>query len=85
MKKRNSLIELYRFFFAMNVVKYHGYFPYQGRYISPGHVSVEFFFVLSGFLLRRSIDKYLNLPYWKGLLIMLKNTCSSVFYVGGLR
>lgn len=72
-KKRNSLIEFYRFFFAMNVVKHHGFFPYQGKYFSPGHVSVEFFFILSGFLLRRSFDKYINLPYFKGLFLMLKN------------
>lgn len=73
MKKKNSLIEFYRFFFAMNVVKHHGYFPYQGKYFSPGHISVEFFFILSGFLLRKSFDKFINLPYFKGLFLMLKN------------
>ena len=73
MRKKNSLIEFYRFLFAMNIVKNHGYFPYQGKYFSPEHISVEFFFTLSGFLLRRSIDKYLSLPYWKGLFLMLKN------------
>ena len=78
MKKRNSLIEFYRFFFAMNVVKNHGYFPYQGKYFSPEHVSVEFFFILSGFLLRRTIDKYLNLSYFKGLFMMLKNKIFSL-------
>ena len=71
--KKNSLIEFCRFFFAMNIVKNHGYFPYQGKYFSPGRISVEFFFILSGFLLRRSIDKYINLPYFKGLFLMLKN------------
>ena len=73
MKKRNSLIELYRFLFAMNVVKNHGYFPYQGRYFSPGRISVEFFFVLSGWFLRKTIDKYAHLSFWKGLLIMLRD------------
>ncbi len=73
MKKRNSLIEFYRFFFAMNIVKNHGYFPYQGKYFSPGRISVEFFFILSGFLLRKSLDKYINLPYFKGLFLMLKH------------
>ena len=57
----------------MNVVKNHGYFPYQGRYFSPGRISVEFFFVLSGWLLVRSIDKYMDMPYWKGLFLFLKN------------
>ena len=72
-KKRNSLIEFFRFFFALNVVKNHGYFPYRTHLFSPGRVSVEFFFVLSGFLLRKSLDKYTRLPYFQGLLLMLKN------------
>ena len=67
MKKRNSLIELYRFLFALNVVKNHGFFPYQGSYFSPGRISVEFFFVLSGFLLLGSMDKYMSLPLKQGL------------------
>ena len=67
MKRRNSLIELFRFIFAMNVVKNHGYFPYQGPYFGPGRISVEFFFILTGFLLVRSVDKYLDKPFWQGL------------------
>ena len=78
MKKRNSLIEFYRFIFAMNVVKNHGYFPYQGSYFSPGSISVEFFFVLSGWFLRKSIDKYTNISFWKGLGTMLKDTILSL-------
>ena len=66
-EKRNSLIELYRFLFAMNVVKNHGFFPYQCPYFSPGRISVEFFFVLSGFLLLNSIDKYLSMSVKQGL------------------
>ena len=34
MKKRNSLIELYRFFFALNAVKNHGFFPEGFNYFS---------------------------------------------------
>lgn len=56
--KRNSLIEFLRFFFALNVVKNHGYFPYQGPYFTPGRISVEFFFILSGYLFAKSIYKY---------------------------
>jgi len=67
MKNRNSLIELYRFIFAMNVVKNHGYFPYQGKYFSPGAYSVDFFFVLTGFFLIRSLDKFKNMSLIKGL------------------
>ncbi len=50
MKKRNSLIELYRFLFAMNVVVGHGLFPVQQEHFRTERVSVEFFFILSGFL-----------------------------------
>lgn len=67
MKKRNSLIELFRFIFAINVVKSHGYLPYNGKYLGPGRISVEFFFILTGFLLVKSVNKYLDKPFWKGL------------------
>ena len=73
MQKKNDLIEFYRFLFAMNVVKNHGYFPYQGNYFGPGRISVEFFFVLSGWFLVKSVDKYMHLPYWKGLFLFIKN------------
>lgn len=71
MKKKNSLIELYRFIFSINVVKNHGYFPYQGQYFSPGAYSVEFFFVLTGFLLIKSIDKFKNFTAFKGCISLL--------------
>lgn len=73
MRKRNSLIELYRFIFAINVVKNHGFFPYQGKYFGPENLSVEFFFILSGWFIRTSFDKFINLPYFKGLFLMLKH------------
>ena len=62
MKKRNALIEFYRFFFALNVVKNHGFFPEGLDYFSPGRVSVEFFFVLSGFLFVKTLDKLRDMP-----------------------
>jgi len=71
MKKKNSLIEFYRFIFSMNVVKGHGYFPYRGPLFAPARISVEFFFVLSGFFLVKSIDKYRKYPFWKGLFLLL--------------
>ena len=85
MKKKNSLIELYRFIFSMNVVKNHGYFPYQGSYFSPGRISVEFFFILSGWFLVRGIEKYLKMSYFKGLFSLLKDKLLRLgvpFFVG---
>lgn len=62
----------------MNVVKNHGYFPYQGRYFSPGRISVEFFFVLSGWFLVKGVEKYMSMSYWKGLYHMIKNKIVSL-------
>jgi len=59
-KKKNGIIELLRFLFAFNVVKNHGFFPYQGSLFTPGRISVEFFFVLSGYLFALSLYKYKN-------------------------
>ena len=60
-KKRNSLIELYRFLFAMNVVIGHGLFPIKTNYFGPDRISVEFFFILSGFLFFGSLKKIQNM------------------------
>ena len=73
MKKRNGLLELYRFIFAINVLKSHSMFPYTGKYFGYGHLSVEFFYILTGYFLLRSIDKYLNEPFLKGLFKLLKS------------
>ena len=57
MKRRNSIIELLRFLFAMNVVVGHGLFPIETNHFGPDRISVEFFFVLSGFLFYQSLEK----------------------------
>ena len=71
--KKNSLIELMRFFFAIWVLYYHGYFPVRTNGFNEGKLAVEFFFVLSGFYLVRSIDKYTSLPLKNGLPMFLKH------------
>ena len=71
--QKNSLIELMRFFFALWVLYYHGYIPYRVNGFDEGSLAVEFFFVLSGFYLVRSIDKYTDLPLKQGLLTFLKH------------
>ena len=80
MKKRNSLIELYRFFFALNVVKNHGFFPEGFNYFSPGRVSVEFFFVLSGFLFVGTLEKLSDLPLNKSLPKMIVGKLKPLFF-----
>lgn len=68
MKKRNSLIELCRFIFAINVIKSHALLPYDGPYFGPGRISVEFFFILTGYLLIKSMKKHLDKPFKKSII-----------------
>ena len=70
-KKRNSLIEFYRFFFAFNVVIGHGLFPIDTPFFGPDRISVEFFFVLSGFLFFHSLEKYKNMSIKSALVGMV--------------
>ena len=72
-QRKNSLIELMRFLFALWVLYYHSYIPYKNSFFDQGFLAVEFFFVLSGFYLVRSIDKYNSLPAKKGLWEFLKH------------
>ena len=53
--QRNGLIELYRFLFALWVVYYHSFFVVKTNQFNHGYIAVEFFFILSGFYLLRSI------------------------------
>ena len=79
MKKRNSLIELFRFIFAINVVQSHGLFIYSGQYFGHGRLSVEFFFILTGLLLVRSISKYIEQPFFKGFFSFFLTKLKGIF------
>lgn len=70
-KKRNSLIELFRFLFAMNVIIGHGLFPIDLKYFGPDRASVEFFFVLSGYLFYNSLKKYKEMSMGEAVKEML--------------
>ena len=63
---RNSLIELYRFLFALWIVWYHGYFIIKNQYFDDGYIAVEFFFILSGFHFLKTLDKPKLPSIWKG-------------------
>lgn len=77
---RNGLIELYRFLLALNVVKSHGLFILNGPYFGPGRVSVEFFFVLSGFLFASYLEKSKDLPLKKSLPKVLYDKLKPLFF-----
>ena len=58
MKKRNVFIDLWRVVFALIVVCFHARdFYVKSPYFVAGHMAVEFFFILSGFLMNRSVKK----------------------------
>lgn len=67
MKKRNSMVELYRFIFAFTVLKFHGFVPLQTPYFTTGRLAVEFFFILSGFLLIKSFNKFNDVKIHKSI------------------
>ena len=77
-KAKNSLLELFRFLFALWVLYYHGFVPFKGELFGQGYLAVEFFFVLSGFFLMRSIDKYIEGPTKEGLLSFLKHRIKGI-------
>ena len=82
---RNSLIELYRFLFAMWVVWYHGFFVFKNQFFNHGYIAVEFFFILSGFYILQTIDKYKDKSFFTGLWKMLWSRVKSLslpFIVG---
>jgi len=62
--KRNGVIDLLRFLFALVIVLYHGRnigggseHPLFGTF---GYISVEFFFIVTGFLMARSVKQMEN-------------------------
>ena len=84
-RAKNSIIELLRFLFSLWVLYFHDYVPYQNEMFSDGKLAVEFFFVLSGFYLVRSMKKYDSQPVFKGLFTFLKQrfkSLSTVFVIG---
>ena len=60
MKSRNNLVEFARFLFSLLVVGYHVQFSFSGNavnFFENGALAVEFFFLISGYFLARSIEK----------------------------
>lgn len=68
---RNGLFELYRFLFALWVVYYHGFFIFKTECFGHGYIAVEFFFILSGFFILSTIEKYDNKSFFAGLFSVL--------------
>ena len=76
--KRNSLIELYRFLFSLNVVKGHGLFITDGPYFSLARTAVEFFFILTGFLFASYLEKNRHLSFKESVVKLLRSKLSPI-------
>ena len=60
MVKRNNLVEFARFLFSVLVIGYHVQMSFSGNgidWFENGALAVEFFFLISGYFLARSIEK----------------------------
>ena len=65
--RKNGLIELLRFICSVWVVYYHGFFPILSDKFDGVNVSVDLFFIISGFYFLRSIEKYRESPFHEGV------------------
>ena len=77
---RNKTVDALRFIFTLLVVMVH----YPAYYHLPvtipihGWYSVEFFFIVSGFLMVQSGEKYVHTPVWKATFQFMKKKISHV-------
>ena len=60
-RERNKSIEMYRFLFSIVIAFYHYRSMIGGSFFSAGYVVVEFFFILSGFLIAATLSKRINI------------------------
>ena len=62
-KPRNNIVELFRFIYSLLVLGYHVQFSYSDEEVDPfenGALAVEFYFLLSGYFLARSLEKLIK-------------------------
>ena len=65
---KNGLIELFRFLCSVWVAYFHGFFPVLSDKFNGENISVDFFFMVSGFFFLKSIEKYRERPIKDGVL-----------------
>lgn len=61
--RRNGLIDIERFIFAILIVLFHSKY-YREAILPSGYIAVEFFFVLSGYLLANKAENYNGNDIW---------------------
>ena len=72
-KKRNGLLDLYRIFCCLWVLYFHhfSFFENTEKIYREAYFAVEFFFILSGIFLIKSIKRTDCLPFWKGCVKLI--------------
>ena len=65
--RQNGMIEIIRFLCSFWVAYYHGFFPVLSDKFAGVNVSVDIFFMISGFFFLRSIEKYRDRPFKEGV------------------
>ncbi len=67
-KKRNGLLEIYRFILCFWPLYYHNFFFFERDYgiFTVAELAVDFFFMLSGFFLMRAMRRAKEEPIFKG-------------------
>lgn len=64
---KNGLIELFRFLCSVWVAYFHGFSPILSDKFNGVNISVDFFFMVSGFFFLKSIEKYRERPFLEGV------------------
>ena len=86
-KPRNNIVELFRFIYSLLVLGYHVQFSYSDEEVDPfenGALAVEFYFLLSGYFLARSLEKLIKdekTTFIKKVYNFMKNKITSLLNV----
>ena len=75
---KNGLVELFRFLCSVWVAYYHGFFPILSEKFDGVNISVDFFFMVSGFFFLKSIEKHENKSTWEGIKHILRSRIKSI-------
>lgn len=60
-KKHNGIISFWKFMFSMMIVVYHFFTTVKLKYFARGDLGVEFFFIVSGYLMAKNANKIENI------------------------
>jgi peptidoglycan/LPS O-acetylase OafA/YrhL len=86
-KPRNNLVELGRFVYSLLVLGYHVQFSYSDDevdFFENGALAVEFYFLLSGYFLARSLEKLVKddkTTFFKKVYFFMKNKITALLNV----